>query len=112
MVAHVSEWRWSSYSATVGDDEAPRWLSCEWTLRQFGKRRKTQRARYAQFVAQGLGRGRICDALKGQMFLGTAAFAETMRQRLGEEAKHTQTEIPRVAAQSARKTAPLLTRFV
>jgi putative transposase len=104
MVTHASEWPWSSYRAMVGEEEAPSWLNCQWALQQFSKQPKTQRARYAQFVEQGLACGRIWDALKGQIFLGTDAFAEVMQQRLVDEAKHTQTEIPRAQRKALAKS--------
>jgi putative transposase len=104
MVTHVSEWPWSSYPAMMVEDEAPSWLNCQWSLQQFGKQAKTQRVRYAQFVAQGLARGRIWDGLKGQIFLGTDAFTEVMQQRLVEEAKHAQTEIPRAQRKALAKS--------
>jgi putative transposase len=104
MVADAVDWPWSSYAAMVGEAEAPNWLNCQWSLQQFGKQPKTQRARYAEFVAQGLARGRIWDALKGQIFLGTDAFAEAMQRRLVHVAKHTQTEIPRAQRKALAKS--------
>jgi putative transposase len=104
MVTHASEWPWSSYLTMMGEDDAPSWHNCQWSLQQFGKQPKTQRARYAQFVEQGLARGRIWDALKGQIFLGTDAFAEVMQARLVKESKHTQTEIPRAQRKALAKS--------
>ena len=104
MVKHVADWPWSSYHAMMGEEIKPQWLETQWALQQFATQSKTQRARYAQFVEQGLSRGRIWDALKGQIFLGTDAFAEAMQNRLESEAKGKSKEIPRAQRRALAKS--------
>lgn len=104
MVREAADWPWSSYHATVGEEAKPPWLETQWTLQQFAMQQKAQRRRYAEFVAQGLARGKIWDALKGQIYLGTDAFAEAMQNRLEMEAKGKQKEIPRTQRRALAKS--------
>ncbi len=104
MVAQTHEWPWSSYHAMMGNALAPAWLDCQWSLQQFGVRVSTQRARYEQFVQQGLGRAPIWEALKGQIYLGDDAFAEAMQRRLAAEPQRAQREIPRAQRRVVAKS--------
>lgn len=47
-------WRWSSYRVMMGVESAPKWLSAEAVLAQFGHSRTVARQRYERFVAQGM----------------------------------------------------------
>ncbi len=104
LVKHVADWPWSSYAAMMGEAPKPQWLETQWALAQFATQSKTQRARYAEFVDQGLSRGRIWDALKKQIFLGTDAFAEAMQNRLLVDTKGKQKEIPRAQRRALAKS--------
>jgi REP element-mobilizing transposase RayT len=48
---------WSGHRYYLGKGKAP-WLTTDWVLSQFSKQVGAARARYAQFVADGLGAGR------------------------------------------------------
>ena len=107
MVESPSAWPWSSYAATVGKEAVPPWLNVDWSLAQFGAqrvRRVRQVARYVEFVAQGAGRPGVWQGLKGQVFLGTDAFAEAMQHRLEQDGKHGSREIPRVQRRALAKS--------
>jgi putative transposase len=47
-------YRWSSYRATAGLDQAPTFLTTEWVLSQFASTRRLAQARYRAFVAAAL----------------------------------------------------------
>ncbi len=94
MVKQVAKYSWSSYPATMGYTATPDWLSTDWLLGQFGKRRAVARLRYAEFVAQGIGLTSPWHDVKGQLLLGTANFVEQMRPLL--ENKDKLKEIPRI----------------
>lgn len=82
LVAHPSEWRWSSYRATVGEEPPPPWLEVDWVLAQFGRARPAARAAYREFVAAGIHRGTSpWSAVRGQVFLGSEAFVAEARSR-------------------------------
>jgi putative transposase len=76
MVSQASEWAWSSYRAMVGMEPAPTWLVTDWVLGQFGPDRASAQARYAAFVADGVGQRSVWEGLRHQVFLGGEGFAE------------------------------------
>ena len=104
MVKSPGAWPWSSYAAMVGKAAAPPWLNVDWSLAQFGAQRARQIARYVEFVAQGVGHRGVWQGLKGQVFLGTDAFAEAMQQRLVQDGKYGSREIPRVQRRALAKS--------
>lgn len=53
MRAVAGDWPWSSYRAAVGSTAAPRFLTLDWLLAQFGQDDAGARANYASFVAAG-----------------------------------------------------------
>jgi putative transposase len=93
MVKNPGRYPWSSYPATVGVVASPSWLSTHWLLSQFAKTRPVAQRRYAEFVAQGRNLPSPWPELKGQVLLGSEAFAAKMRLLL--EGKGELTEIPR-----------------
>jgi putative transposase len=101
MVKNINDWRWSSYHAMIGVEEAPPWLQTDWLLGQFSKQRKRAIARYIDFVREGVGLPSIWDALRGQVFLGGDEFLAKMQDLLDPA----MAEIPR--AQRRPKALPL-----
>src|SRR6267142_1824255 len=53
LVTQPRAWKWSSYRATAGMEEAPPWLTVDWVLGQFGQTRGRAHRAYQQFVAAG-----------------------------------------------------------
>lgn len=93
MVASAEQYLWSSYHATAGDVTNPIWLQTDWVLSQFAKRKTTARARYRQFVEEGIGQASPWVQLKGQVLLGDEGFIESLRPYLNDVEKLD--EIPR-----------------
>jgi len=85
LVRSAGLWPWSSYRAMLGTQEAPKWLSVEALLLQFGRSRSLARQRYAQFVAQGVKAQSPWDNLKGQIYLGDERFVERMKRKLDRQ---------------------------
>lgn len=85
---------WSSFRATAGLAASPAFLTTDWVLGQFGKRRSSARRKYIAFVADGKGAGSPWSQLRGQILLGSDAFVETLTSRL-ESARRVK-EVPRV----------------
>ncbi len=71
----LAAWKWSSYRATAGLVSAPKFLSTDWLLGQFGKHRRVAQKRYRKFVRDGIA-NRPWDDLKGQVYLGSEEFIE------------------------------------
>ena len=85
-------WRWSSYRATTGEQEAPPWLSVNWILGQFGQGEELARDCYRKFVAAGLDHASPWRYLRGQVLLGTEPFVRALAPRLA--AVQDMTEMP------------------
>jgi REP element-mobilizing transposase RayT len=93
LVDDPAQWRWSSYRATAGLEQAPRWLTTDAVLASFGRRKGEARAAYRRFVQEGIGGEGIWSGLNRQVFLGDDRFVERMQRRLGDEREDVQ--IPR-----------------
>lgn len=106
VVKNVGRYPWSSYLATVGREPVPGWLTVDWLLGQFGRRRATAQRTYEQFVAQGNTGPSPWAALKGQVLLGSNQFVAQMRARLDE--KGDVKEIPRGQRLAHRPTLKAL----
>jgi putative transposase len=52
MVRDAKAWPWNSYLATAGYSQPSAWLTTEWLLVSFGKK-KTAMTQYRDFVAAG-----------------------------------------------------------
>ncbi len=86
MVNRLEDWPWSSYSASVGDAPIPEWLTTDWILSLFDKRKKIALERYRQFVLEGVQhQSEIWLNLKGQIYLGDETFVAEMQKRIGRE---------------------------
>jgi len=92
MVPRPSDWPWSSYAATAGEQPAPSFLSTEWLLAQFGDERKLAARRYRKFVEEGLGVD-LWGRLRGGVLIGSDEFVDEMAPRMRDSAL--QREIPR-----------------
>jgi putative transposase len=103
LVREAGQWKWSSYAAMVGSTPRPDWLHIDWLLSQFGSRRSSQIKRYIDFVQSGACGPRIWERLKGQVFLGSEAFVETMQREIEAAGKGTQREIPRLQRRALAK---------
>jgi putative transposase len=85
MVDRPEQYRWSSYRAKIGLEEAPAWLSMQ-ALDSFGTDRKDAERKYGQFVEAKVGvEYTIWDELVGQIYLGSPEFIERVQERIDEE---------------------------
>ena len=92
----IGAWKWSSYRATAGLASVPEFLSTDWILGQFGKKRAKAQKKYRAFVREGL-ESRPWEELKGQIYLGSEAFIE--RHSPGNQELK---EIPRVQLKAVK----------
>lgn len=79
MARSAKDWPWSSYRATAGQVPVPPWLTTEWLLSTFSRRRPEAIARYKAFVSQGKNLPSPWASLKHQIFLGDERFVEAMQ---------------------------------
>lgn len=89
-----SGWKWSSYNATVGDSEKPKFLSVDWLLGQFGLRRASAIRQYRQFVMNGIRSESIWKGLKAQSLLGNEDFVNELKDLV--RVKREIVDIPRM----------------
>ncbi len=87
MVGEPSAYAWSGHRAYLGQESVP-WLTTDWVLGQFSKRRSTARERYRRFVNEGVEEGYREDFHRGvtdPRVLGDDVFMEDV---LGSAAKN------------------------
>ena len=84
---------WSSYRATVGRVRAPSFLTVDWVLGQFGKRRGEAQRSYRDFVRGGIDVEAPWGKLRGQVFLGLDDFVDRLKPFLKRSKERK--EIPR-----------------
>jgi len=92
LVADAADWRWSSYHAFAGTQEAPKWLEVDALLAQFGQQRDAAVAKFVDFVHAGVGLPSVWEGLRGQIYLGSDVFVQRM-QALVDPSK---SEVPRL----------------
>jgi putative transposase len=94
------QWAWSSYRATAGLEAAPRWLTVEGVLGQFGTNRTRSRVAYAEFVHQGNGSPSVWEGLRQQIYLGDDQFIERVLGKTPSICNDS--EVPRIQRRLAR----------
>jgi len=100
MVRSVKDWPWSSYRATVGQQEKPDWLNTDWLLAAFGRRKSKAIDAFKRFVNEGKGQPSPWEQLRNQVFLGDEKFVKSMHKLI--DADKELSEIP----SSQRKALP------
>jgi len=75
------DWPWSSYRATAGLADSPRFLTTDWLLAQFSENRAAAIRAYRDFVRRGKGM-EVWDGLTAGMLLGSDAFVRSLRPLL------------------------------
>ena len=84
MVRSVRDWSWSSYRATSGQRDVPKFLTVDWILLQFDPDRARAVSAFRRFVRQGQGID-VWEELRAGAFLGTDAFVEQLKPLLKEQ---------------------------
>ena len=75
----VERWKWSSYGATAGLGKRPSWLTVDWVLSQFGKRKYPAARHYRRFVREGISKPSIWAGTQAQVLLGNEEFVEKLK---------------------------------
>ena len=85
MVLSVRDWPWSSYRATAGQENKPAFLTIDWLLASFGKRKSAAVKKYIQFVSEGKGQPSPWELLRNQVYLGSEKFIEEMQAHIDND---------------------------
>jgi putative transposase len=99
-VKNPGQYRWSSYRGTAGLTKRPSFLTIDWILGEFGKKRGEAQKRYNQFVSAGLEEPSPWDQLMAQCILGGRDFIEKVRPAVKESSDLT--EIPKLQRMALR----------
>jgi len=105
-VDRPEDWKWSSYRATAGIDDALPLLTTEWLLAQFSDTRKRACGLYRKFVGKGIAGASPWEELKGQVFLGDTSFIEQVKG--SREGVKRNREIPRCQREAHRPELTVL----
>jgi len=81
MVRSARDWRWSSYRATAGQTQPPKFLTTDWLLSQFGKDRASAAHAYRRFVKRGKGIDIWEERIAG-VLMGSDSFVQSLRPLL------------------------------
>jgi putative transposase len=103
MCKKPGQWHWSSYTPTASGKNVPDFLTVDWVLSQFSKKKKSARKKYIEFVTKGLlEQLSPWKHVTGQVILGSKEFVEEMQiyQPTGNNLK----EIPRIQRVAGRPT--------
>jgi len=106
MVEEPSEWKWSSYSITIGEQDGFEGLATDAILLQFDNQRGQAIERFQLFVSQGSGHDIWCD-LKHQIYLGDKKFVEKHIKSLSRN----EDELSEVPLKQRRKPAKKLEEY-
>ena len=107
MVARPEDFRWSSYRATAGLDQAPEWLRVAALVPYFGEA-DTWRGNYAEFVQLGIATADpIWGGLRRNIFLCSEQWLESLKQRI--RLSRRKSDIPHDQRAAGR---PAMTRIV
>lgn len=102
MVRSAREWPWSSYRATTMQVKKPEWLTTEWILSAFGRKKSVAIAAYKAFVSEGRNQPSPWESLKNQVYLGDEGFVEKLQAQL--EKDRDLSEIPQAQRRKVAKT--------
>jgi REP element-mobilizing transposase RayT len=76
MVRSAKEWPWSSYCSTAGYTEQNEFLTSDWILASFAKRKTIAQKKYREFISNGKGQPSPWQSLKNQVYLGNEQFVK------------------------------------
>jgi putative transposase len=90
MVARPEAYRWSSYRATAGLDEAPEWLDVGAVHGLFEDDRTTAESIYGEFVLARIdSQERLWDQVTGGIYLGRPEWTRMMRKQVESRPRST-----------------------
>lgn len=85
MVKELKDWRWSSYTAVIGQEASAVWLDTDLLLRQFATSRKAAIQRYQQFLLEGKSLSSPLKDVRHQLFLGDDSFVKKYHEEKNPE---------------------------
>ncbi len=74
LVQHPSEWPWSSFNATCGNERKPAYLETDFVLSHFSSSRRKAQSMYEAFVLAGNEDHSPFHETRNQIFMGSETF--------------------------------------
>jgi REP element-mobilizing transposase RayT len=74
LVQHPSQWQWSSFNATCGNEKSPPYLHTELVLGYFSSSKRKARKMYESFVLAGNDTDSPFHEARNQIFMGSEEF--------------------------------------
>jgi len=87
MVRSAKDWRWSSYRATAGINNAEKWLTVDWILSSFSLKKIIAVKKYREFVSEGRNQPKPWEQLRNQIYLGSDEFVDDMQCKISPDTK-------------------------
>lgn len=81
LVKQPEDWKWSSYRATAGLEEAPSFLDEKWLLSLFGENRSDAINSYRDFVHMEINEASPFDTINEGIALGSPQFIQNMWEK-------------------------------
>jgi len=103
MVRKAKFWPWSSYRETAGYREPPVWLTTDWLLATFSKRKSIAMEKYREFISEGKNHPSPWESLRNQVYLGSEEYVKQLQSRI--DTGKDLSEIPK--SQKRSKPKPL-----
>ncbi len=101
MVRSAKDWPWSSYRATAGFINS-KWLSVNWILSSFSRKKTDAILLYRNFVSEGKNQPKPWYELKNQIYLGDDEFVGDMQCKISPNTNLS--EIPSSQKRQVAKT--------
>lgn len=106
MVRSAKDWPWSSYRATAGFTKTEKWLTVDWVLAAFSRRKGDAMKMYSAFVSEGRNQPKPWEELKNQIYLGDESFVDDMQCKISPE-----TSLSEVPSSQKRQVAKPLAYY-
>jgi putative transposase len=93
LVKDPEKYLWSGHRAYIGQENLP-WLTTDWVLSQFGRRLRSARARYGEFVHYGRKEGHRREfhgGAEGGRILGSVSFVEGVYEKSEQREERAET---------------------
>jgi hypothetical protein len=94
MISKPEEWKWSSYLYTAGIKKEPVFLTTDWIVGHFSRKKAEAQMLYRRFVKEGINASSPWQELRGQILLGEKNFIDKYIKLL--HGKEQIKEIPRI----------------
>jgi putative transposase len=85
MVRSAKDWPWSSYRATAGLIKTNKWLTVNWILSSFSRKKTDAIKFYRVFVSEGRGQLKPWKKIINQIYLGDEIFVDEMQCKIEPE---------------------------